>query len=86
MNDGPTSTLKPYQPGWWLQRAIFGYRRIFSPILGRRCRYLPTCSEYAIVAIDGHGAIAGSWMAIKRVGRCHPWHEGGYDPVPRKAD
>jgi putative membrane protein insertion efficiency factor len=78
------SSLRPYQPGWWLQRLILGYRRLLSPILGRRCRYLPTCSQYAFEAVDGWGALRGSWMAIKRVGRCHPWRKGGYDPVPQR--
>ena len=78
-------TLRPYQPGWWLQRFILLYRRILSPVLGRRCIYLPTCSEYAFDAIGEWGAVRGSWMAMKRIGRCHPWREGGYDPVPRRG-
>lgn len=80
-----SSTLRPYQPGWWLQRVILVYRRLLSPVMGRNCRYLPTCSEYAYEAIDEHGGLKGTWMAVRRVGRCHPWHEGGYDPVPRKV-
>jgi putative membrane protein insertion efficiency factor len=80
-----TTTLKPYHLGWWLQRLILLYRRLLSPVLGSRCRYLPTCSEYALEAIEYHGGIRGGWMAAKRLGRCHPFHEGGYDPVPRKA-
>ena len=79
------STLRPYQPGWWLQRLILLYRRLLSPVLGRNCRYLPTCSEYAYESIEVHGALRGTWMAIRRIGRCHPWHEGGFDPVPRKV-
>ena len=78
----PTSTLRPYQPGWWLQRLIMFYRRFLSPLFGRHCRYLPTCSEYAFVAIDTHGAFKGTWLAMRRLGRCHPFREGGYDPVP----
>lgn len=80
------TTLRPYQPGWWLQRTILLYRRLLSPVMGRNCRYLPTCSEYAYDAIGEHGALKGTWLAVRRVGRCHPWHEGGYDPVPRKVE
>ena len=80
-----STTLRPYQPGWWLQRLILLYRRLLSPVMGRNCRYLPTCSEFAYESIEVHGALKGTWMAIRRVGRCHPWHEGGYDPVPRKV-
>ena len=80
-----TTTLKPYHLGWWLQRLILLYRRLLSPVLGRNCRYLPTCSEYAHDAVGEHGALRGGWIAMKRVGRCHPFREGGYDPVPRKT-
>ncbi len=58
------------------------YRYAISPMLGRNCRFHPTCSEYAIEAIRRHGALRGGWMAAKRVGRCHPFNPGGYDPVP----
>ena len=58
------------------------YRYAISPMLGRNCRFHPTCSEYAIEAIQRHGALRGGWMAAKRVGRCHPVNPGGYDPVP----
>lgn len=79
-------TLKPYQPGWWLQRPIILYRKALSPLVGRRCRYQPTCSGYAFEAIDEWGAMRGSWMAVKRIGRCHPWREGGVDPVPHRDE
>lgn len=78
------SRLRPYQPGWWLQRPILLYRVLLSPVLGRRCRFEPTCSSYAFEAIDEWGALRGPWLAIRRVGRCHPWHEGGLDPVPMR--
>ena len=58
------------------------YRYAISPMLGRNCRFHPTCSEYAIEALERHGALCGGWMAVKRVGRCHPFNPGGYDPVP----
>ena len=58
------------------------YRYAISPMLGRNCRFYPTCSEYAIEAVQRHGALRGGWMAAKRVGRCHPFNPGGYDPVP----
>lgn len=58
------------------------YRYAISPMLGRNCRFHPTCSEYAIEAVQRHGALRGGWLATKRVGRCHPFHPGGYDPVP----
>ena len=74
------------RPGWWLQRLVLGYRRAVSPLLGPRCRYLPTCSEYAFEALGEHGPLAGSWLAVRRLARCHPFHEGGYDPVPGKGN
>ncbi|MCB1906721.1 MAG: membrane protein insertion efficiency factor YidD [Rhodocyclaceae bacterium] len=58
------------------------YRFALSPMLGRNCRFYPSCSEYAIEAVRRHGAFRGGWLAIKRVGRCHPFSHGGYDPVP----
>jgi putative membrane protein insertion efficiency factor len=53
------------------------------PVAGGCCRFHPSCSQYAIEAVQAHGARRGLWMAAKRVGRCHPWHEGGFDPVPK---
>lgn len=61
---------------------IRGYQIFLSPVFGQHCRYTPTCSTYAIEALQQHGAIRGSWLAIKRLVSCNPWHEGGYDPVP----
>jgi len=62
--------------------AIKLYRVTFSPWLGRQCRYLPTCSVYAEEAIERFGPACGPWLALKRLGRCHPWGGSGYDPVP----
>ncbi len=58
------------------------YRYAISPQLGRACRFHPSCSEYAIEALHRHGLLAGIWLATRRVARCHPWHPGGFDPVP----
>ena len=65
-----------------LRAMIRAYRYFLSPMLGPRCRFYPTCSEYADEAIQLHGALRGSAMAAKRIACCHPWHEGGFDPVP----
>lgn len=61
---------------------IWFYRLFISPLLGPNCRYAPTCSAYAIEAIEKHGAIKGAWLGIRRILRCHPWGGSGYDPVP----
>ncbi|MFZ5757275.1 MAG: membrane protein insertion efficiency factor YidD [Pseudomonadota bacterium] len=58
------------------------YRLTLSPVIGQHCRFTPTCSLYSIEALETHGALRGSVLTLKRLGRCHPWCEGGYDPVP----
>lgn len=62
---------------------IAAYRYLISPLLGSNCRFYPTCSEYAREAIETHGALRGTWMTLRRLGRCHPFHPGGYDPVSK---
>ncbi len=61
---------------------VRGYQYFFRPWLGSNCRFAPSCSDYALEAITRHGALRGGWLAIRRIGRCHPYHPGGYDPVP----
>ncbi len=65
---------------------IKAYRYLLSSFLGNNCRFHPTCSEYAETAIRRFGPLRGTWLGIRRLGRCHPWHEGGIDPVPEKND
>lgn len=65
-----------------LKKAIRGYQTYISPLLGANCRYEPTCSHYALEALDKHGAMKGSLMAVGRICRCHPFIKGGVDPVP----
>lgn len=62
------------------------YKFLVSPLLGPRCRFYPSCSHYAMEALNAHGAVRGAWLALKRVSRCHPWHPGGIDPVPPRDE
>lgn len=68
-------------PLLWLLR---GYRMFISPLYGQVCRYHPSCSAYAVDAVSEYGAARGSWLAVRRLARCHPWAAGGYDPVPTR--
>ncbi|MFU8898784.1 hypothetical protein LY56_02667 [Roseinatronobacter thiooxidans] len=67
---------------WVVSLPVRFYRIVFSPWVGHACRFQPTCSAYAMDALERHGALKGSWLAARRIGRCHPWGSSGYDPVP----
>jgi putative membrane protein insertion efficiency factor len=81
---GPTQILESLSTA--LRNVLIGsvraYRLLLSPWLGNACRFEPTCSRYAIEALEAHGAGGGSYLALRRLGRCHPWCDGGFDPVP----
>jgi hypothetical protein len=68
-----------------LMATLRGYRRFVSPLLPPACRFEPTCSEYTLEAVRRHGAARGAWLGVRRLARCHPWHPGGYDPVPDRS-
>lgn len=64
---------------------VRAYRLLLSPWVGHACRFQPTCSAYALEALERHGALRGSWLTVRRIGRCHPWGGWGYDPVPPRS-
>lgn len=65
-----------------VSRLLQAYKFLVSPLLGQNCRFYPSCADYAREAVERHGVVRGFWLAARRVGRCHPWHPGGFDPVP----
>ncbi|HEY8259489.1 MAG TPA: membrane protein insertion efficiency factor YidD [Gemmatimonadales bacterium] len=69
-------------PRQFLASLIRVYQRVLSPLLPPSCRFYPSCSQYALEAVSRHGALKGSWLAARRLARCHPFHPGGFDPVP----
>jgi uncharacterized protein len=81
-SDGRQAGMRPSAGAWLLLALIGGYRRFVSPLLAPRCRFAPSCSAYALEAVQEHGALRGSWLAVRRVARCHPFNGGGFDPVP----
>jgi len=80
--DGTLAAARPSAAARVLVALIAGYRRFVSPLLAPRCRFEPSCSAYALGAVREHGALRGTWLAVRRIGRCHPFHPGGFDPVP----
>ena len=73
---------RPSAAAWFVVLLLNGYRRFISPLLAERCRFYPSCSAYALEAVQVHGALRGGWLAARRLSRCHPFHAGGLDPVP----
>lgn len=69
--------------GRFLILLVRGYQRFISPLLGPSCRFQPTCSHYAVECLSTHGPLRGTWLAVRRIARCHPFHPGGYDPPPQ---
>jgi len=79
-----TGEAEPTVAARVLMVPVVGYRRFLSPLLAPRCRFAPSCSEYALEALRRHGAARGLWLAARRLARCQPFHPGGYDPVPAR--
>jgi uncharacterized protein len=77
--------MKPSWPARALMAVVRGYRLMLSPWLGNACRFEPTCSRYSLAALEKHGALAGSYLTVHRILRCHPFCDGGHDPVPDNA-
>ncbi len=65
---------------------IKAYQILLSPFVGNHCRFYPSCSNYAVEALEKHGFMKGFWLSLRRISHCHPWHEGGVDPVPEPLD
>lgn len=81
-----TQALKRSPLAWLLMALIGTYRRLISPMLAPSCRFYPSCSQYALDAVKAHGALKGAWLATRRLLKCHPFHEGGFDPVPERGE
>jgi putative membrane protein insertion efficiency factor len=82
---GPSRGIVSKSLSWCLVALLTGYKRLISPFLPSACRFYPTCSEYMREAVVVHGPARGVWLGLRRLGRCHPFHEGGHDPVPDRA-
>ncbi|KAB2344687.1 membrane protein insertion efficiency factor YidD [Actinomadura rudentiformis] len=83
----PHVVARPSLAARGLMLLVRAYRRFLSPLLGQQCRFQPSCSAYGLEALQVHGALRGTWLTVRRIGRCQPFHRGGYDPVPpRRGD
>jgi len=71
---------------WAFKLPIYAYRYLISPLLGPKCRFVPSCSSYALEALELHGPLRGTWLTLRRIARCHPFGGCGYDPVPEPTD